>query len=161
MNDDNDSKNSTEQQDYDEITRDERCEIPAEMWGLDDETEIPLPISTICAEGIAHVGEFRIRPVTVGDEEVEMHVNMRIGGGEAIYYLSASVRYTDDDSAGHHIRIHRRGGGLVDEFETNVVTASPSDIFDATQAIHEVYLQSVQDWYDFAVNADEAGGQND
>lgn len=161
MNDDNDSENSTEQQYFDNISREMRCRILAELWGLDDETERELLRTTIYAEGTAHVEEFRIRPVTVSDEEVEMHVKMRIGGDRAIYYLTATVRYIDNDLADHHISIRRQGEEMVDEFEANLVTASPSDMFDATQAMHEAYLQSVELWYDFAVAADMASGSNE
>lgn len=161
MNDDNDSENSTEQQYFDVISREMQCRILLEPWDLDDETERELLLTTIYAEGTAHVREFRIRPATVSDEEVEMHVKMRIGGGGAIYYLTAKVRYTDDDWATHSISIRREGAEMIDEFETNVGTASPSDIFDATQAMHETYLQSVELWYDFAVAADMASGSNE
>lgn len=118
------------------------------------ENKIENSIETIYADESAYVENFRIRPITVGDDGVEMQVMMRIGGGEAVYYLRATARYADTD-VGHAIRIERTDGELVDEFETDVVTASPSDLYDAVQAVQETYVQAYEDWYSYAVAADE------
>lgn len=114
-------------------------------------------IKTIYGGDEAYVEDFRIRPVAVEDDRLKMHVKMRVGGAESIYYVSATATYAEDENTGHHISIHRVDGHLIDEFDTSVITASPSDTIDAVQALHEVYVQAADDWYDYARDAGEAG----
>ena len=114
-------------------------------------------IETISVEDSAYVEDFRIRPITVGDE-VEMDVLMHLGGGKDGYYLHATARYANENS-GHEIRIERAGGDLVNAFEVPSVTDSPSELREAVQAMHETYVQAYEDWYAYAVAADEAVGE--
>lgn len=162
MHDDSNTENSTDQTD---MSREERCRILEEVWGLGDEEwpgdrEQEQSMETIYAEDTAYVEEFKIRPVEVSDDRLEMKVVMRIGGGEAVYYLAADVQYGGDDE-GHHVTIRRRSADVVDEFETDVVTASPDCEKDAVQAIHETYLKAVNDWYEHARAADTVGENHD
>ena len=117
-------------------------------------------LETIYPEGTAHVEDFRIRPLAVGDGVLEMRVRMRIGGGEAVYYLDSTVTYGGEEE-GHRVTIRRRGAGVVDEFETDVVTASPADEMEAVQALHETHVQAADDWYQHARAAEQAGDASD
>jgi hypothetical protein len=117
-------------------------------------------VETIYAEDTAHVEDFRIRPEEVSDDRLEMKVSMRIGGGEAVYYLHADVQYGGEDE-GHEVVIRRRGADVVDAFETDIVTTEPGDEMEAVQAIHETYLAAKDDWYSHARSADEAGDEDD
>jgi hypothetical protein len=115
-------------------------------------------LETIYAAGEAHVEEFRIKPLTFGEEEKTFHVLLRIAGGEAVYNLSASVTYSEEDP-GHHIIISDHEDRVVYEIESDFVAADPHDSLDVTQALHEMYVQAAQEWYDYARDADTAGGE--
>ncbi|WP_435180463.1 hypothetical protein [Halorussus sp. AFM4] len=106
--------------------------------------------------GDAYVEDYRIRPKTVSDDRFEMSLLMRLGGPYATYYLRSRTVYSDDEDKGHRVEIRRRGGNTVDTFEVNWTTAEPDDIRDATQALHEIYIAPVNDWYSHALAADEA-----
>lgn len=109
------------------------------------------------AAGEAYVENFRINQKAVAPDETVMHVLMRLAGADPVYYLNATVKYAEDERAGHHVIIFRRGGSLVDEFSTDIVTAEPDDRFEIVQAMHDTYVQAADDWYSFALAADHAG----
>lgn len=113
-------------------------------------------LQTIYAEGEAHVEGFQIKPLVVADDELRMHAQMRIVGGEAIYYVAATVTFSEDD-AGHHVQVFDRREELVDEFTTEIVTVSPEDTVEATDALYETYHDAAEAWYTYARNADTAG----
>ena len=113
-------------------------------------------LQTIYADGEAHAEDFRIRPTTFNDAQKTFHVHMRVAGGEAVYYLLATVNYSEENP-GHHIVIRDHEHDVVDEIESDFTAADPHDTLDVTQALHEMYVQAAQEWYDYGRNADGAG----
>lgn len=122
----------------------------------ENERSIENEIETIYGGDDAHVEEFKVRPLTIGEEELKLSALMRVGGAEGVFYVRATTVFADDGGS-HHVTVHRLGGGLVEELEVDWTTASPEDTMDAVQAMHETYIESAQDWYDFAVDAERAG----
>ena len=57
----------------------------------------------------------------------------------------------------HYVEITRSDGDVVDAFEFRFPGTAPDGHMEAVQVIHETYIGPVQDWYDYAVSADEAG----
>ncbi|WP_227130930.1 hypothetical protein [Halorubellus salinus] len=106
----------------------------------------------------AYVEDFCIRRLDAPDGERRMSVLMRFSGrddGTEKYYLKATATYSD--RGGHQVSIRREcEEDVVAELDMRIVTASPEDAFDCTQAVHETYLAAVDDWYAFAEEAKEA-----
>ncbi|WP_096391460.1 hypothetical protein [Halopenitus persicus] len=114
-------------------------------------------IRAIWTDGEGRVEDHRIRPQEVSEDKLEMSLLMRLGGPRGRFYLHAEVTFADDeDEGGHHIEIRRRAGDVVDEFTIGWTTADPDDATGATQAIYETYLHAADDWYAFAVGAEQA-----
>jgi len=104
----------------------------------------------------AYVEDYRIRPREIEPgERVVMSVLMRISGDRGTFYVDANVIFGDGDDAGHRIVVRERGSGHVEEIEGGWTTAEPVGMVEASQAVHECYVGSVDDWYEFAVNAAE------
>jgi hypothetical protein len=130
------------------------------MSESNDSTTNENRLQTSYADGEAHVEEFRIRPLTFDDEEKKFGVHMRIAGPEAVYYVSVTVTYSEK-TPGHHIVILDHEHSVVDEIESDWVAADPHDTLDVMQALHEMYVQAVKEWYDYSLSADEAGDNRD
>lgn len=106
-------------------------------------------------DGEARVEDFHICPTKFDEDERKMHVWMRVAGGEAAYYVSASVRFSECEAAAHEVTVYRVDPEeLVDEFRQPMWIQEPEDTFDAVQAAHEMYIQSAKDWYEYARGAD-------
>ena len=142
MQDHNDNvKNSTEQHN---ITSEEGPLI-ADIWGLDE------------SESSARVEDFRIRPHHIANGVADIGVVMRLGSDDGeTYYIEANVHYEMGESH-QHVRIHRKGGGFVDEFHSEIPGDLPSGTYNAVSAMHDIYVQHPAEWYSQALTADTAG----
>lgn len=124
---------------------------------MTDNTDTPKHrLTKVHAAGETYVEAFRIQRTAASPDETVVRVLMRLAGADPVYYLNATVTYAEDERAGHHVIISRRGC-LVDEFSTDIVTAEPDDRFEIVQAMHDTYVQAADDWYSFALAADHAG----
>lgn len=110
---------------------------------------------TTVPDANGHVEDFRIHPGTEA-ADCRTRIRMRIAGEAAVYYVSATVSYETDGAATHDVEIYRRGGDLVDAFETATAATRPEGPHDATQAVHERYIGEATDWYRYALAADTA-----
>ena len=103
----------------------------------------------------AHVRNFKIRPSHDEDDKISVNAFVLMGGRSGTYYL----RVTSDsvDRGSHHVEITQIDGDVLDAFEFIFPGTAPDGHMEAVQVIHETYIGPVQDWYDYAVSADEAG----
>ncbi|AEH35592.1 hypothetical protein [Halopiger xanaduensis] len=108
-------------------------------------------------EGDAYVEDYRIRPQEVRGDQLAVSLLMRIGGPHGRFTLRAEATFIDGEDERHRVEIRRPAGDLVDEFEVDWTAAAPTNTRDATQAFHEVYVGVVDDWYNHALAAEEAG----
>jgi len=105
----------------------------------------------------AYVEDYRIRPREVEDEQLEVSLLMRIGGPRGRFTLRAGTTFVDGEDEDHWVEIRDPAGDLVDEIEVDWMSASPSNVRDATQAFHETYIGAANDWYSHALAVQEAG----
>ncbi|QCW01896.1 hypothetical protein [Natrinema pallidum] len=108
-------------------------------------------------EGDAYVEDYRIRPQEVGDDQLAVSLLMRIGGPHGRFTLRAEATFIDGEDERHRVEICRPAGDLVDELELDWTAAAPTNTRNATQVFHEVYVGAVNDWYNHALAAEEAG----
>jgi len=108
-------------------------------------------------DGDAYVEDYRIRPQEVEDEQLEVSLLMRIGGPRGRFTLRAGTTFVDGEDEDHWVEIRDPAGDLVDELEVDWTSASASNVPDATQAFHEVYIGAANDWYNHALAVQEAG----
>lgn len=135
------------------------------MYDEDTETAEQNRTRNTYGQAKAHVEDFRIRPMDAPEGGRRMSVLMKFsardGGGE-VYYLTAKVTFIDySDRGGHRVSIRCEGGDEVASVDTSTVTASPEDAHECVQAIHETYLDAVDDWFEFAQAAAEAGDDDE
>ena len=107
-------------------------------------------------DGDAYVEDYRIRPREVEDEQLEVSLLMRIGGPRGRFTLRAGATFVDGEDEDHWLEIRDPAGDLVDELEVDWMSASPSNVRDATQAFHEAYIGAANDWYSHALAVQEA-----
>lgn len=113
--------------------------------------------STLYQPRGAAVEDFRINIDDERDATVA-RLGMRYGKGMHRYHLHARVRYSDDDSEGHRVTIRRLlDDEVIKTLETDWTTTTPDDEYGITQALHTTYVQSPNEWYEFARAAELPG----
>lgn len=104
----------------------------------------------------AHVEDYRIRQLNTPDGELEMTILMRFFGDEGTFYLRGISDFTSGGN--HYVTIRRSEGEVVDEFNIGKTTADPGEFTDAVQEMCELFVAAVDDWYAYALDVEQSGG---